>query len=64
VNEFVAKVKEIGSSSDGSSKAKGFKKKEGTRRTKRFKSCLERELPKNKKNDGSKASKVQVVLNY
>jgi zinc finger SWIM domain-containing protein 3 len=27
VNEFVAKVKEIGSSSDGSSKAKGFNKK-------------------------------------
>ena len=64
VNEFVSKVKEIGSSSDGSSKAKGFKKKEGTRRTKRFKSWLERELPKNKKNDGSKASKVQVMLNY
>lgn len=62
VNEFVAKVKEIGSSSDGSSKAKGFEKK-GTRCTKRFKSCLERELPKNKKNDVSKASKVQVVLN-
>jgi len=59
VNEFVAKVKEIGSNSDDSLKAKGFKKKkEGTRRTKRFKSCLERELPKNKKNDGSKASKV------
>jgi len=33
VNKFVAKVKEKGSSSDGSSKAKGLKKK-GTRRTK------------------------------
>ncbi|KAK2446644.1 protein FAR1-RELATED SEQUENCE [Trifolium repens] len=59
VNEFIAKVKEIGSSNGGSSQAKGLKKREGRRGTKRLKGWPERELSKSKKKGGSKASKVQ-----
>jgi zinc finger SWIM domain-containing protein 3 len=64
VNEFIAKVKEIGSGNVGSSKATGFKKREGRRGTKRLKAWPERELSKSKKKGGPKASKVQVLLNY
>jgi hypothetical protein len=63
VNEFIAKVKEIGSSNSSSSQAKGLKKREGRRGTKRLKSWPERELSKSKKKGGWKASKVQVLLN-
>ncbi|KAK2374309.1 protein FAR1-RELATED SEQUENCE [Trifolium repens] len=59
VNEFIAKVKEIGSSNVGSSKATGFKKREGKGGTKRLKAWPERELSKSKKKGGPKASKVQ-----
>lgn len=58
-NEFISKVKDISSITDGSAQAKGFKKKEGRKGGKRLKGRVEIELSKKRKKDGSRASKMQ-----
>lgn len=64
VNEFIGKVKESTSTHDDLAQAKGFKKREGKKSSKRPKGWVESQPPKRKKNVGSKASKIQVLLNY
>jgi len=58
-NEFISKVKDISSITDGSTQAKGFKKKEGRKGGKRLKGRVEIELSKKRKRDGSRVSKMQ-----
>ncbi|XP_058726869.1 protein FAR1-RELATED SEQUENCE 5-like [Vicia villosa] len=52
VNEFIGGVKESTSNHDDLTQAKGFKKREGKRSSKRPKGWVERQPPKRKKNIG------------
>lgn len=61
---FLRKIKEIGSSIDGSTPVKGFKKKEGRRGAKRLKGFIECKLSKRKKKDGPSASQTKVLFIY
>ncbi|CAL5197325.1 unnamed protein product [Lathyrus oleraceus] len=59
VNEFIGKVKEFTSTHDDLAQAKGFKKREDKKSSKRPKGWVESQPPKRKKNVGSKASQIQ-----
>lgn len=64
VNEFIDKVKECTSTYDDLAQTKGFIKIEGKKSSKCPEGLVESQPPKRKKNVGSKASQIKVLLNY
>lgn len=64
MEEFVAKVKEISSRNNYSSREQGFKTREGKNDSKHFKGWVEHTILKRKKIGGSKTLRIHALLKY